>query len=367
MSKLVAGMALMGFLVGLVGCASNAPAPTATAGNPTNDKPNVSDLVVSNGLAPDSGMPVPPEGAQYTLHCATFGDADHVAASEQAKQALEKMTTSHEWYIVHSEQESDLYYGFYKTFDDRSQPAEFNRAQSDRAKVGSLVNQQGDPLFPEVGFAPIDTPNPAAPKQWDLANNPGFWTLQIAVYKGNPLRKVAAVDAVKQFRAHGIEAYFRHGPQTSEVYIGAWPRNAVAEQQSSSAQSDDPNEPLLVLSGAMQGADATNFYTPDGRKMRVVEPKLEIQDATLLKATQDYPYFYVNGVVVGRRVQMPDRSVKLVPWPSYLIQVPHENNDQEQEAGSSKPGPDQGQPADSGGSAVPAPTEPGLGGLRPGG
>jgi hypothetical protein len=360
MSKFFAALAWVGIWIALCGCASqsSAPATGSRAGAPVE-----SDLNVSQAPAGDSGMPVPPQGAQYTLHCSTFNGPDHVMASEQAKQALVKMTQSNEWYIVHSDQESDLYYGFYKTFDDRSQLAEFTRAQSDRAKIASLLNEQGDPIFPEAGFAPIDTPNPRAPKEWDLSSNPGFWTLQIAVYKGNPLRKQAAVDAVKGFRAHGIEAYFRHGPQTSEVYIGSWPRGAIAEQESTSAQGDDPDEPLLVLSGAMQGADSTNFYTPDGRKMRVVEPKLQILDPTLLKATQDYPYFYVNGIVIGRRAQMPDRTVKLIPWPSYLIQVPHDN-DNNQEASPDKPETDPGQPSDSGGAM---PVDPGLGGLRPGG
>ncbi len=79
------------------------------------------------------------------------------------KDDLVRGTGSKQWYIVHSAGESDLYYGFYKTFDDPSQAAEYDRAQSDRAKVSSLVDENGDRIFPQVGFVPINTPDPPAP------------------------------------------------------------------------------------------------------------------------------------------------------------------------------------------------------------
>jgi hypothetical protein len=227
--------------------------------------------------------------------------------------------------------------------------------------VSSLVNQDGDALFPEVAFTSINTPDPPAPKEWDLANNPGYWTLQIAKYVGSPERKQAAVDSVREFRAHGIEAYFRHGPATSEVYIGSWPRQAVREQDSSVAQSDDPNQRLLVVPALPRGVDADKIYDSQGRKMKVVMPNLQIVDESLKRATEQYPYYYVNGEVMGRRTQMKDHTWQTIPWPSYLVQVPHDNDDQDQPAQSDSDQTGTPHRADTGDST---PTVPGLGGLR---
>jgi hypothetical protein len=341
----------------------------AGCGNSPSPSSSTTDQTAADSAAPlaapstdDSSMPVPPRGALYTLHCATFTGPTHIADATRSKELLIRSTGSKDWYIVHSAEESDLYFGFYKTFDDRSQLAEYTRAQTDRARVSSLVNPDGDPLFPEVVFTGINTPDPPAPKEWDLANNPGYWTLQIAKYVGSPERKQAAVDAVREFRAHGIEAYFRHGPTTSEVYIGSWPRQAVREQESSVAQSDDPSERILVLPGPLpEGVDPDRIYDRQGRKMKPVMPNLEIVDDSLKRATEQYPYYYVNGEVVGRKAQLKDGSRQTIPWPSYLVQVPHDNDDQDQPAkgDSDRAGtPHQGDTGDS------TPTVPGLGGLR---
>ncbi|MGA2440327.1 MAG: hypothetical protein ABSH08_05180, partial [Tepidisphaeraceae bacterium] len=286
----------------------------------------------------------------------------HILDAKRTKELLIRSTGSKDWYVVHSAEESDLYFGYYKTFDDRSQLAEYTRAQTDRARVSSLVNQDGDAIFPQVVFTSINMPDPPAPKEWDLANNPGYWTLQIAVYKGSPERKQAAVDAVRGFREHGIEAYFRHGPATSEVYIGSWPRQAVREQESSVAQSDDPNQPLLVVPGPLpQGIDSDKVYDSQGRKMKVVMPNLQIVDESLKRATEQYPYYYVNGEVAGRRMRMKDHSVQTIPWPSYLVQVPHDNDDQDQPTKSDSDQAGTPHQGDTGGSTQ---TVPGLGGLR---
>jgi hypothetical protein len=340
------------------GCGSS-PSPSSSSRDQTATD---SAAPVAAASTDDASMPAPPPGALYTLHCATFSGPTHIADATRSKELLIRSTGSKDWYVVHSAEESDLYFGYYKTFDDRSQLAEYTRAQTDRARVSSLMNQDGDPVFPEVVFTSINTPDPPAPKEWDLASNPGYWTLQIAVYKGSPERKQAAVDAVREFRAHGIEAYFRHGPATSEVYIGSWPRQAVREQQASVAQGDDPNQWIMVSPGPLpQGVDADKLYDSQGRKVKVVMPNLQIVDPSLKLAAQQYPYYYVNGEVVGRRTQTKDRSWQTIPWPSYLVQVPHDNDDQEQptKSDSDRAGaPPQGDTGDS------TPTVPGLGGLR---
>jgi len=351
------GIVLAIFLAA-TGCASS-PSPSSSTADQT---PTDSAAPAAAGPTDDSSMPIPPRGALYTLHCATFSGPTHIGDAKRSKEILIRSTGSKDWYIVHSAEESDLYFGYYKTFDDQSQLAEYTRAQTDRARVSSLVNQDGDPLFPQVAFESINMPDPPAPKEWDLANNPGYWTLQIAKYSGSPERKQAAVDSVREFRAHGIEAYFRHGDTTSEVYIGSWPRQAVREQQASVAQSDDPNQPLLVVPGPLpQGVDPDKVYDSHGRKMKVVMPRLEIVDDSLKRATEQYPYYYVNGEIAGRKMQMRDHSWQTIPWSSYLVQVPHDNDDQDQPTKSDSDHAGASHQGDTGDST---PTVPGLGGLR---
>ncbi len=96
--------------------------------------------------------------------------------------------------------------------------------------------------------------------------------------------------------------------------------------------------------------------------MKVIVPKLEILDPSLKLATEKYPYYYVNGIVMGHRVQMADQTWKTIPWPSYLIQVPHDNGDEDDSQAKTDVDQSTGdQPADSGNAA---PAVPGLGGLR---
>jgi hypothetical protein len=347
------------FLAALAGCASHAAPDSGGQAAITPDSDAAAPQAVASA---DADAPTPVAGAQFTLHCSTFSGPSHTMDAKRLKDYLVRQTGSKDWYVVHSADDSDLYFGYYKTFDDRAQMTEYTRAQSDRAKISSLVDNDGERMFPQIGFVPIETPDPPAPKEWDLSSNKGYWTLQIAVYKGGPERKQLAVDAVKGFRNAGVEAYYRHGRATSEVYIGSWPRNAVAEQEAASAEGDDPNEPLLILPDSFAGAENSKVYSPDGRRMKVVVPKLDIQDPSLKKAAADYPNYYVNGVVIGHRVQLADHSFQTIPWSSYLIQVPHDDGEQ----GDSQVNTDAGQnsadqPTDSG--SAPA-VVPGLGGLR---
>ncbi len=345
---------------GAAGCASP-PAPSS----PTAAAPTETNSTISQPANEASDMPVPPQGALYSLRCAEFTSQTHIMDAKRVKDMLMRSTGLKDFYIVHSSEESDLYYGFYKTFDDRSQLAEYTRAQSDRAKLASLVDGNGDPIFAQVIFGSINLPDPPAPREWDLASNPGYWTLQIAVYKGSPERKQAAVDAVKEFRARGVEAYFRHGAATSEVYIGSWPKESVAEQDDSVAQSDNPDQPLLVVPGPLpNGVDGDKIYDSAGRKVKVVMPKLQIVDPKLKVATEQYPYYYVNGEVAGRRVQLADHTWQTVPWSSYLIQVPHENTDQDQPDKPDLGGQNQSGQQNDNGDSTAAPVVPGLGGLR---
>ncbi len=312
------------------------PAPALTAAKPDPADPN-------------AAAPAPPAGAMYTILCTTFAADTHISDANRAKAALIRSTGLKDFYCFHTAQESDLYYGYYVTFEDRTQVAEYKRAQEDRTKLSSLTNESGDQLFPAIAFVTIESADPPAPKEWDLASCKGFWTLQIGVYKDSPQRKQAAVDAVREARAQGVEAYFHHGSATSEVCVGSWPREAVKEGDSNEVKATDPNKPLLYLSNPIQGAENGKFYTRDGQEMTVIMPKLEILDPSLKAAIAQYPYTLVNGVAMGHPMEKADHTKVVVPEPSYLIQVPHDdrngtvndaNAQNDNGAGQTPPAPD---------------------------
>jgi hypothetical protein len=330
--KLTAWLAIAALLA-LAAC-SSAPKPAASGSALGASAP-----LASADTGSDLGMPVPPPGAMFTLFCCAFTGPTHIADAAQAKQYLIARTGLKDWYIIHSEGESDLYYGFYTTFDDPAQTAEFTRAQDDHAKLTSLVNDVGDKIFSMVLFVPINLPDPPAPKEWDLKNNPGYWTLQIGIYRDSPQRKQAAVDAVREARAQGIEAYYQHGPVASGVFVGSWPKEA-AEISDTSAPTEDPHQPVLVLSSPIAGHEGQDYQTTDGREVHVVMPAVQLFDPTLKDAVAKYPYTEINGEILGRA---SPRHPDVIPYPSYLIPVPHEDvtPDKDQLPGMT---PDQNQP-----------------------
>jgi hypothetical protein len=326
--------------VALLAACSSAPKPAASS-----DSASATPASITPDTGSENGMPVPPPGAMYTMFCCAFTSPTHIADAAQAKQYLITRTGLKDWYVIHSEAESDLFFGFYKTFDDVSQTQEYNRAQTDHAKITSLVNDVGDPIFSRVIFVPINMPDPPAPKEWDLKNNPGYWTLQIGIYRDSPQRKEFAVEAVREARAQGIEAYYQHGAVASGVFIGAWPKEA-ASISDTTTPTQDPHQPVLVLSSPIAGAENNDFETKDGQKMHVVMPQIEIYDPGLKAAIAKYPYTEINGQILGRA---SPRHPEVIPYPSYLIRVPHDDTTDASDKDAipdmqQTPPPDQDQP-----------------------
>ncbi|MGA2229873.1 MAG: hypothetical protein ABSH22_03015 [Tepidisphaeraceae bacterium] len=273
--------------------------------------------------ASDSGFPNIPAGAQWTLFCLTIDGATHVPDSERLKAQLIAKTHSRDWYVLHGENQSTLYYGFYKTYDDKSQPAEMARAQADRKMITQMRDDSGNTPFASCIFQPLSGPDPSAPPEWDLRNAPGYWALQIAAYKGSPDRKRYAVDAVRQARAMGIQAYYYHGASISTVLIGSWPIGAVQAQDASVAHSDNPNKPVLVLPAPLPPG-YKNDLVVDGKDVKVMVPRVQVLDPSLIAAMKQYPANAVNGEVIMHKVQTANGIVE-EPDPSFLVQIPHDD------------------------------------------
>src|SRR5207249_4124674 len=106
--------------------------------------------------------------------------------------------------------------------------------------VDTGAGRQMAKLFRGAGFIMLDTPDPTSRPEWDLADvdrdkdkhdpTRAFWSLQIMAFRGSPKRKEAAAQAVEVLRKQGVEAYYYHGETISSVCVGAWPVNAIKQQ-----------------------------------------------------------------------------------------------------------------------------------------
>jgi hypothetical protein len=276
-------------------------------------------------------MPIPPADARWTLYCRAFGGPNRVAESKISRATMVKLTGDPNWYLVHGENESTLLFGFYRSIEmgatDKDQKKDAERAHADRKRLAGLRDEHGEPLFPTCFFVPVDAPGDEGPAEWNVQNAPkdASWTLLIGVYRDNPTRKKAAVDAVRELRAKGVEAFYLHAPAASMVYVGQWPASAViyeAPDTSRLSRSDD--EDVMVIERPVDPR-APRVYTDPatGRLVRLVAPEMTIQDASLKQMMAKYPNFHTNGEVLGKKYIDPqDQQQKVEPDPSVISKIP---------------------------------------------
>jgi hypothetical protein len=273
--------------------------------------------------------PAPPPDAQWTILCDRVEGPAHVTEAGIRKSQLIQVSGMTDWYVIHSETDSTIYYGYYRALDNSG---EKQRAESDRARIASLADRLGNPLVRGGILVPVTPADPVAPAEWNLLNTPkdAYWSIEIATFSGNARRKEDAVEMVHALRDQGEkQAYFYHGSTASSVCIGAWKREAVAEQGTGIARNgetrDDAHtqsadQPLLVLSDvAPPNMPAHVVDRNTGKSMTVEAPKLEVLDPEM-KAKIDnpiYKYHLVNGAAYG----MKDN-----PDPSVLIAIPHDQS-----------------------------------------
>ena len=265
-------------------------------------------------------MPAVPKDAQYTLVCRVFSDDTHVQLARQAQQQLHDATSLKKWYVVHSNDHSTLYYGFYRCIDPRDarDGAEGQRALNDQNTIRAMADSNGQRLFSECLLVPIDSPDPQANPAWDIARSRGTWSIEIASYTVAD-RKQLAVDSVREMRAHGIEAYYYHGETASSVCIGSWPAEAAVEVSFDQLNSD-PDKPVVVTNqpltqeyvNALSNAGASN-----------VVPHVEIMDPTLTAALSKWKAHAVNGE--EREVVDPVTQEKKPAQKSFMFKIPHKD------------------------------------------
>ena len=271
-----------------------------------------------------------PADARWTLFVTSLTSPDRYVTMQALKTTLAARTPFKNWYVVHGENESSLFHGFYQTIErnerDPALAKAAARAQAERDAMKNWQDEAGNRPFATIFFAPITAPDPVAPAEWNLVNAPEdmYWSLQIGAYQGDPRRKQFAVDAVREARAQGIPAFYYHGTTISSVCVGVWPRKAVKEQEEGEFGAEThPDRALLVTNAPLP--DRFKYLKPgestdrDGQKLDVLAQRIEIDDQTLLAAMKHYPHHLVNGAATKRKVQQ-----KEVISPSFLVVIPRE-------------------------------------------
>jgi hypothetical protein len=330
---------LVGF--GVVSCGENAPpgqTKTQLQTQDSNSKAGDDVRTVSQSrqalpAQPVISGPTAPAGAEWTLMCDRVDGPAHVEDAALLKSRLVQISKMPDWYVIHGDRDSTLYYGYYRSFDHN--PTEKQRADQDRAKIIALTDKLGNRLVRGPAFVSVAAPDPTAPPEWNVLNAPknAYWTMEIATFSGNALRKEAAVQAVRELRERGEKAaFYYHGETSSSVLIGAWPREAVAEQGTGidrkgnlrdDAHGSQADRPLWVYGGIDQAPPnvAGQVLEPGtGKPMTVMGLKLDILDPDLKAKTKEYPYHYVNYAL--HSTQAP--SGQEYPDPSVLVVIPRQ-------------------------------------------
>lgn len=128
-----------------------------------------------------------------------------------------------------------------------------------------------------------------------------FWSLQIMAFRGHQLRKEAAVQAVADLRAKGVEAYYFHGDSVSSVTVGKWTYDAVKEQNRTDEMKDVAHStagtPLVVSSIPI--SEDLEARRIDGKQAVSVAP--EARNPELRHASHD-------ATVPGARGELRDRG-----------------------------------------------------------
>jgi cell division septation protein DedD len=301
----------------------NSPGRSETSGgDPAAARPQPAATPAIN----TSELPDAPAGSQWTLYCQTLKGPGHVERAEEVRQQLIRSTGMKSWYVIHTAEASNLYYGFYRAIDasDRSDNRkDGQQAQRDRQRIDGMKDADGERPFARCMFVELTAPDPEAPADWNLANAPqdGFWSVQIAAYEHSPDRKKYAVDAVRDARARGVQAFFHHGPSVSSVCVGSWPMEAV-RYDVGRGMAGDAQRDLIVFPEGLPPLKR-NIKDKQGRPMEVAEKTVEIVDPTLTATLLQYPTHAINGVV--RIIKGKNRKGEAFerPEPSFMVRIPN--------------------------------------------
>jgi hypothetical protein len=309
-------------------CSSNS-APPAASDTPkitAAEQPVVRSA--ANAAAPVESVPQPkiPAGARWTILCDTRSGPNHAQAVRQLRAELLRTTSLRDWHIVQGDKHSTLYYGYYRAIrgDDPKEAPERDRAHDNLRQVAAVSDPvSGQRLFRNPFLIALEDADPTAPPAWSLANADGYWSLQILAFRDHAQRKEAAIEAARDLRSQGIEAYYFHGPVISSVCVGAWPREAVREQKSSVASTPNADDVLVVAPAGVNIPEGP-ITTRDGSNVVVVQQKMDIVDQEMLATLRRFPH-HAENYVEAKKVKV-NGEWKSVRQPSFFVIIPNAVN-----------------------------------------
>ena len=165
-------------------------------------------------------------GETWTIQCKRIPDdvPNRKESIEQLASALGRAAgiDPSKIQVAHDEDASTIYYGTYRAGRRDGQPTLDQSARDQVAAIRSLA--VGDVhLFLAARLVPTPTPD-VGPAEWNVKRCGGSYSLEVGeFYNENRFteRKEAAVVFCRELREKGYEAYYWHGPQRSNVYVGA--------------------------------------------------------------------------------------------------------------------------------------------------
>lgn len=315
---------LMLIALACASCGGNNP-PEANPPTKTLDPTSKSEWTKPTAQNTDpsqaaSARLVPVAGAQWTILVHNVRGPAHIIESKRFKDQLTATTGLNQWYLIHGASDSTLYYGYYKEMSGESPDAA--RLKVDLDKIKELRDAMTDrPLFAQALVVGLDSADPVAPPEWNLASSGGHYTLVIGTYAGNIERKQAAVDVVRELRSQNIPAYYHHGDAASTVSIGAWPTSAADEGQA--VENRDPSKRVIVAAGAPT-PEVERAIEKAGREGAVtLTPSFVPRDPNMIAMMKEYPHLHTNGGVYVNKVKdQVTGQLKEIPDPSYIAVIP---------------------------------------------
>ncbi|UCG15928.1 MAG: hypothetical protein JSV19_11605 [Phycisphaerales bacterium] len=171
-----------------------------------------------------------PKGEPWTILCVELQGPDRISRAEALADELRQVEgiRPRGVEIVHGRRASQVLYGTYYRRIDRDTgklliPDEL-RDDLQRIQLGRFIGARA------ISSPATDVGEPT----WDLEKAEGTYTLLVAVFENTVDfydRKAAAAAYAKELRGKGYEAYYNHGPRSSEVTVGTFGPDALVQRE----------------------------------------------------------------------------------------------------------------------------------------
>jgi hypothetical protein len=212
MQTVVAGALAMGLLSGCGGSGTSDSSVPRELGGPGVSRP------ISGGRSQGD--------ARCTILLAQYNGPDRVQLAQELMARAKQVLETDDIWLEQVDGGIAVNYGRFK----ESTPG--SEAQREMERVKRLYGRLETGAYQFAYVKELPEPDPPAPAQWELLRSNCAYSLEVATYfnvpeRGFHERKRSAVEAVRNLREKGEEAYFVHGRRQSRVYVGCFGPGAV--------------------------------------------------------------------------------------------------------------------------------------------